>query len=356
MVRDNVTGLTWESKYHNRDRLIFEQNYDDPHDADNQYTWYDSGNPSNPGDLGDGKNTQNFLATLNQGFGGHTDWRLPTIKELFYLVDLSIPQGSNYYRTDYRYFPHRHYSTPFDYWSSTIPLHPTLTTFGDALTMNWTGPYIVTRKMSNPYYAMAVRGDPEPESADRFLSHGNGTVTDKYTGLMWQRTTSQSGLNWEQALRYSKDLTLGGYTDWRLPNIKELLSLVDFFRINPAIDTDFFDDPASSGTRFFWSSTTTFLANWAYGINFLNGSFSSEKKTFSSIQLYVRAVRTVQGAIPGDINGDEAVNLADAVLCLIALVGLSGSDLSIKADVDGDGKIGLPEAIFVLRSIAGMRD
>jgi hypothetical protein len=60
--------------------------------------------------------------------------------------------------------------------------------------------------------------------------------------------------------------------------------------------------------------------------------------------------------MPGDINGDEAVNLADAVLCLIALVGLSGSDVSIKADVDGDGKIGLPEAIFVLRSIAGMRD
>jgi hypothetical protein len=91
MVRDNVTGLTWESKYHNREGLSFEQNYDDPHDADNTYTWYDSGNLLNPGDSGFGKNTEIFLATLNQGFGGYTDWRLPTIKELFYLVDLSIP-------------------------------------------------------------------------------------------------------------------------------------------------------------------------------------------------------------------------------------------------------------------------
>jgi hypothetical protein len=362
MVRDNVTGLTWESKYHNREGLSFEQNYDDPHDADNTYTWYDSGNLLNPGDSGFGKNTEIFLATLNQGFGGYTDWRLPTIKELFYLVDLSIPRYSitsnTYLRTDYRFFPHRSPYSPFNYWSSTIPTHPTIIS-GVALPMDWAGPYIVWGNMKDAYYAMAVRGDPEPEAVERFVNHGNDTVTDKYTGLMWQKTPSEYGLNWEQALHYSENLSLGGFQDWRLPNIKELLSIVDFSRIRPAINTDFFNHPSPDTTiseRFFWSSTTTFVAKEAYGINFYNGDFSAKNKTYGNILFYVRAVRTAQGAIPGDINGDEALNLADAVLCLRTLVGLPGSDVSIDADVDGDGRIGLPEAIFVLQWLAGMRD
>ena len=85
MVKDNVTGLIWENK--TDDGTI--------HDKDNTYTWYDS-NPStnggNAGFPGAGTNTEAFIKDLNDAnFGGHADWRLPTIKELAYLVDNSIP-------------------------------------------------------------------------------------------------------------------------------------------------------------------------------------------------------------------------------------------------------------------------
>jgi hypothetical protein len=80
MVRDNVTGLIWEVKK-NKDGA---NDYDNPHDADNTYTWYDPSDPY-PGTPSD-HDTDDFLDALNAArFGGFNDWRLPTIKELAYL-------------------------------------------------------------------------------------------------------------------------------------------------------------------------------------------------------------------------------------------------------------------------------
>jgi len=84
MVKDNITGLIWENK--TDDGTI--------HDKDNTYTWYDSNASSNGGNAGfpgNGTDTEDFIKTLNDAnFGGHADWRLPTIKELAYLVNNSI--------------------------------------------------------------------------------------------------------------------------------------------------------------------------------------------------------------------------------------------------------------------------
>ena len=88
MIQDDVTGLIWEQKTSKNGAA----NYSDPHDADNTYTWCDTNPDTNGGNQGTcGTNdTMDFLAALNSAnFGGHNDWRLPTIKELVTLADYS---------------------------------------------------------------------------------------------------------------------------------------------------------------------------------------------------------------------------------------------------------------------------
>jgi hypothetical protein len=97
----------------------------------------------------------------------------------------------------------------------------------------------------------------------RFVDHGDGTVTDTCTGLMWQRQTGdvdadggigeQDLVTWCGGLAYCEGLTLGGHDDWRLPNVRELQSLVDYGRTWPALDPVF---EAPGGFSCYMSSTS----------------------------------------------------------------------------------------------------
>jgi uncharacterized protein DUF1566 len=86
--------------------------------------------------------------------------------------------------------------------------------------------------------------------AERFVDNGDGTLTDTCTGLMWEQDSGVGTLTWPQALRYCEKLDMGGHTDWRLPNVRELQSLVDYGRVDTAIDPAFMSD--SDG---YWSSS-----------------------------------------------------------------------------------------------------
>lgn len=61
----------------------------------------------------------------------------------------------------------------------------------------------------------------------RFIDHGNGTITDTKTGLMWASRDNGEGIHWPKAKKYCEDFFLGGYRDWRLPTTDELAGLYD---------------------------------------------------------------------------------------------------------------------------------
>ncbi len=134
-----------------------------------------------------------------------------------------------------------------------------------------------------------------------FKDNGNGTVTDLTTNLMWQQCSAGQSVpgcagtaatyTWDSgtpsALSYCQNLTLGGYSDWRMPKIKELQSIVDMTKSSGAtINTTYFPNTQSSD---YWSSTT-YAPNTsgAWIVNFSQGYTNGDYKTNAS---YVRCVR-----------------------------------------------------------------
>lgn len=101
-------------------------------------------------------------------------------------------------------------------------------------------------------------------SALRFVDNQNGTVTDRGTDLVWQKcergqdpiycTGIPSTITWKSALMYCRAMTLNGKT-WRLPNINELRSIVDYSKASPVINTVFFPVVVNAN---YWTSSSVF--------------------------------------------------------------------------------------------------
>jgi len=75
-------------------------------------------------------------------------------------------------------------------------------------------------------YIRAVRGTEY--GVNDFQDNGDGTITDKATDLMWAKDDGGIRLDWAEAKDYANKSTLGGYDDWRLPDVKELQSIVNY--------------------------------------------------------------------------------------------------------------------------------
>jgi hypothetical protein len=169
MVRDEVTGLVWEEK-HAKDSV---KNYEDPNDADNTYTWYDNNSTTNGGDAGtpsDGNDTMDFIRTLNSAnYGGFSDWRIPTEKELQTIVDY----GLSYPSINMVYFP----NTVADlYWSSHTDAYNT----AYAWSVYFNVGNVSFSDKSSSDYIRAVRGGQCAALGNLIISKlgtGAGTVT-----------------------------------------------------------------------------------------------------------------------------------------------------------------------------------
>jgi len=89
-----------------------------------------------------------------------------------------------------------------------------------------------------------------------FIDNGDGTITDSVTKLMWEQ--SESGeIGWDGSVQYCKELSVGGYTDWRLPDIYELYGIVDLGK--PLFSTPPFVvpyPPRSGEAQYHWTSTS----------------------------------------------------------------------------------------------------
>jgi len=207
---------------------------------------------------------------------GYDDWRIPTLKELFSISDFA--KGWPYLNTTYFDIAGTSVSKDEQYWADyyvgTTVEGGSAAAFG---VNHGTGhikayPAGASGPMGN--YVRAVRGNTY--GVNDFVDNGDGTITDNATGLMWQQADSGSGLDWENALAYAETSTLARHNDWRLPNVKELQSIVDYTRspsagdaanLGPAIDTDFFQiTELPSGTTnyspdygYFWSSTSAYF-------------------------------------------------------------------------------------------------
>jgi hypothetical protein len=225
---------------------------------------------------------------------GYDDWRLPTIKELYSLIDFSgiDPSGwsgndpselTPFIDTDFFGFeygdPEARRIIDAQYWSSTEYDGTTIAGAETAFGVNFADGRIKGypsepigppgQQFEKESYVRHVRGNMS-YGINSFVDNADGTITDTATGLTWMQDDSGVGYDWEDALEYAEGLSYAGHSDWRLPNAKELQSIVDYTRgpqstgtasLDPLFSvTPITDEGGGTNYPFYWSSTTH--ANW----------------------------------------------------------------------------------------------
>ncbi|WP_070963854.1 DUF1566 domain-containing protein [Vibrio sonorensis] len=218
---------------------------------------------------------------------GYNDWRLPNIKELYSLIlfDGQDPSGIRQSGNidlvpflDQTVFSINSGDTQAgerlidsQFVSSTKYVSKTMIRDDTVFGVNFIDGRIKGYGMrgrggsGKTFYVLLVRDNPAYGS-NQFVNTDESTITDNSTGLTWQRSDSQSSMKWPQALKYCENLELAGHSDWRLPDIKELHSIVDYTRspetsFSAAIDplfhiTAITNEAGETDYANYWSSTT----------------------------------------------------------------------------------------------------
>lgn len=121
-----------------------------------------------------------------------------------------------------------------------------------------------------------------------YTSHMGLVVVDQKTGLMWDNRDLCKKYTHDEAMREAETMSVAGYTDWRLPTIEELVSIVDYSKYNPAIDNIF----NCQSSRYWLSTTYALNIAYAWAVNFNDGGVNANTKTNT---FYVRCCRTMEG-------------------------------------------------------------
>jgi hypothetical protein len=262
-IYDNVTGLTWtQSADLNGDTYI---------NADDKLTFAAA---------------QSYPVTLNTlNYGGYSDWRLPTIKELYSLMNFNgtDPMSDDtslltpFIDTDYFGFAYGDTAAgdrtiDAQYWSSNAYVDYVFGSQSAAFGLNLADGrikgYPTSGLVVKTNYVLFVRGNID-YGINNFNDNGDATVTDSATNLMWSQDDSGTGMLWADALAWVQQKNSEsylGYSDWRLPNAKEMQSILDYSRapsatgtaaIDPVFNiTQITNEDGMADYPWFWTGTT----------------------------------------------------------------------------------------------------
>ncbi len=245
LVQDNITGRIWEAKTDD----------DSIHDRDTLFTFEEA---------------QDHVRQLNEmKFGGYSNWRIPNLKELSSVIHF----GKTLPSINAKYFPYQYSSF---YWSSTECVDDDRYAWGVFFQRGEVLNHF--KRVQYFFRAVCLGGwaidhvEKYSDQAARFHDNGDGTITDFATALMWQKgyagDVNGDGeiekFKWRGARAYCEESDYAGFQDWRMPNINELMSIVDYSRSYPAINGAF-DDDIRDGDVF--SSTPNGRSQCPYIIN-----------------------------------------------------------------------------------------
>lgn len=228
-------------------------------------------------------NRTNLIYRLNEGSGSWSKaqsdaaafsglgltWRVPNIKELVFL--LSFNKNNDMSDAMLGYVNNNGY-----WWSSTENAHTP--SWAWLVDVDWGDTYSEVSKNENGVDFIFCTGT---ELTANLVDNGNGTVTDINSYLMWTKSafgtvTSPENKNWNEAVDACLALETGGFTDWRLPNAKELHSILDVYSPYQPFDSGPFEiaptdnflwtaTTDSAGSSYAWSLDTYAGETWAKG-------------------------------------------------------------------------------------------
>jgi hypothetical protein len=229
-----------------------------------------------------------MASASNVTIGGYSDWRLPTIKELYSLIDFNgldprledrdASRGTPFidgkvFRFGYGDVKGGERIIDAQVATATLYLGKTggpdmQTMFGVNFADGRIKGYGLGPLGDKPFYVFYVRGNLA-YGVNSFVDKGNGTITDETTSLMWSKADSGAPVDWREALAWVQTKNSEnylGHDDWRLPDVKELQSLVDYTRapgvtgsaaLAPVfVATSTTNELGESDFGFYWSSTT----------------------------------------------------------------------------------------------------